>query len=451
MGKCFYFFLVHFSCSDLYCLLLFLCFTSSWLFNICRGIDLEPVKARSSSQSIGCCKKFPGRNKLADIEALQHWLLELSSEIQERLEKDINMNNRRASHLILNMVLEVDSKDVSVSRSRNLPSYDADDIAKSCMLIIKENMVPLFRPNSQKYLTYPLKYLGISVGKFTNNTNATTTNTIKTLFQKQITKEPKKVESSDSIENTKTNECCKENNTNKSNEVNVKANETVTGNDEDESAGSYFLQVLKQIQNESREKRNSLVTERTMEICDDSLKERSSLSEESTEQITSLNETENVNSAHLLKEENSNLNHSDANNSESIEKTTNEHVEGDHSANTTDIANTKLENDYNSEYIELALPKYNPELLKYVKCSICDKEILDNEITIQTHKDYHYALELNQQQREEYRQQIKMRAKQNSDKSKSSQPSKKAKHNNTKESKYVHITKYFQKQDTRQK
>lgn len=37
----------------------------SWLYDLCRGIDDEPVKNRHLPQSIGCSKNFPGKSALA--------------------------------------------------------------------------------------------------------------------------------------------------------------------------------------------------------------------------------------------------------------------------------------------------------------------------------------------------------------------------------------------------
>lgn len=37
----------------------------SWLYDLCRGIDDEPVKNRHLPQSIGCSKNFPGKTALA--------------------------------------------------------------------------------------------------------------------------------------------------------------------------------------------------------------------------------------------------------------------------------------------------------------------------------------------------------------------------------------------------
>lgn len=37
----------------------------SWLYDLCRGIDDEPVKNRHLPLSIGCSKNFPGKTALA--------------------------------------------------------------------------------------------------------------------------------------------------------------------------------------------------------------------------------------------------------------------------------------------------------------------------------------------------------------------------------------------------
>lgn len=64
-------------------------FCSSWLYNIARGIDTEPVKARIVAKSIGCCKNFKGYLALATKNDVKHWLAELCAEIYERLQDDL--------------------------------------------------------------------------------------------------------------------------------------------------------------------------------------------------------------------------------------------------------------------------------------------------------------------------------------------------------------------------
>ena len=36
----------------------------SWLFEVCRGFDHDPVSARQLPKSIGCSKNFTGKNCL---------------------------------------------------------------------------------------------------------------------------------------------------------------------------------------------------------------------------------------------------------------------------------------------------------------------------------------------------------------------------------------------------
>lgn len=64
-------------------------FLSLWLYNIARGIDTEPVKARTVAKSIGCCKNFKGYLALASKNDVRHWLAELCAEIYERVQDDL--------------------------------------------------------------------------------------------------------------------------------------------------------------------------------------------------------------------------------------------------------------------------------------------------------------------------------------------------------------------------
>ena len=62
---------------------------SLWLYEICQGIDHEPIRTRTITQSIGCGKNFLGPEKLKTAQQVMHWLEELSSEVVERLEEDL--------------------------------------------------------------------------------------------------------------------------------------------------------------------------------------------------------------------------------------------------------------------------------------------------------------------------------------------------------------------------
>ncbi|XP_018793219.1 PREDICTED: DNA polymerase eta [Bactrocera latifrons] len=138
----------------------------TWLYNICRGIDLEAVTPRFYSKSIGCCKKFPGRNNITGLNTLRHWLGELSNEICDRMEKDMLENNRRAKQMVLSFVQEFDGEEVSGSRSVPLKGYDQEMLTKSSLEVLQRHTKQFFKSGSSLALNNPIKFLGISVGKF---------------------------------------------------------------------------------------------------------------------------------------------------------------------------------------------------------------------------------------------------------------------------------------------
>lgn len=81
---------------------------SAWLYDLCHGIDKEPVKTRTLPQSIGCGKNFPGPAKLKTAQKVGvseersltvlslavsssqvlYWLEQLVEEVRERLAHD---------------------------------------------------------------------------------------------------------------------------------------------------------------------------------------------------------------------------------------------------------------------------------------------------------------------------------------------------------------------------
>ncbi|XP_016959518.2 DNA polymerase eta [Drosophila biarmipes] len=158
----------------------------TWLFNISRGIDLEAVTPRFYSKSIGCCKKFPGRNNITGLKTLQHWLGELSSEINDRLEKDLIENNRRAKQMVVQYVQDIDGEEVASSRSTALKDYDQESIVKYALDLIKANTKTFLRAGSESALNNAIKFLGISVGKF--ETVSSAQNKLQEMFANQAAK-----------------------------------------------------------------------------------------------------------------------------------------------------------------------------------------------------------------------------------------------------------------------
>ncbi|XP_078041307.1 DNA polymerase eta isoform X2 [Augochlora pura] len=128
--------------------------TGLWLYNIARGVDNEPVTMRLVSKSIGACKKFPGKQAITSLDVLTHWANELSAEVCERLEKDQEENERRATLLTICYHYYQNKTVVSQSRSCNLNSYKPEKMAAQCINIVS------------KSTQCPVAYLGISAGKF---------------------------------------------------------------------------------------------------------------------------------------------------------------------------------------------------------------------------------------------------------------------------------------------
>ncbi|NWX25743.1 POLH polymerase, partial [Notiomystis cincta] len=108
--------------------------TGSWLYDLCRGIDEEPVKNRYLPQSIGCSKNFPGKSALATQKAVQHWLLQLALELESRLNKDRSQNHRVARQL---MVVIRQQGDTRVSRLCALSRYDAQKMCNDAFALIQ--------------------------------------------------------------------------------------------------------------------------------------------------------------------------------------------------------------------------------------------------------------------------------------------------------------------------
>ncbi|XP_059422818.1 DNA polymerase eta [Carassius carassius] len=108
--------------------------TGSWLYDLCRGIEFEPVKPRQLPKSIGCSKNFPGKTCLATQQQVQHWLHQLALELQERLDKDREMNGRLAKQLTVGIR---QAGGQSFSRCCALVRYDAVKMTSDSLAIIK--------------------------------------------------------------------------------------------------------------------------------------------------------------------------------------------------------------------------------------------------------------------------------------------------------------------------
>ncbi|CAH0718758.1 unnamed protein product, partial [Brenthis ino] len=169
-----------------------------WLFNVARGIDLEPVQARFNPKSIGCCKQFKGKSALTDVDSVKKWLKDLGDEIEDRLEKDSLENNRTPRQMVVSFSIQLpDGRDSCSSRSHNFVTDD--DLCgeffwtKSFELLMEsaEGCKPK-EVESYRRLKAPIKFLGISVGKFEDHSESKKTKKIKDYFtagtSKDVTK-----------------------------------------------------------------------------------------------------------------------------------------------------------------------------------------------------------------------------------------------------------------------
>ncbi|XP_054851678.1 DNA polymerase eta isoform X2 [Eublepharis macularius] len=111
--------------------------TGSWLYDLCRGIDHEPVKPRQLPKSIGCSKNFPGKAALVNKKQVQHWLLQLALELEERLHKDRVQNNRVAKHLNIGIRMQGGKHANGLSRCCALSQYDSQKISRDAFTVIQ--------------------------------------------------------------------------------------------------------------------------------------------------------------------------------------------------------------------------------------------------------------------------------------------------------------------------
>ncbi|CAH2074664.1 unnamed protein product, partial [Iphiclides podalirius] len=159
----------------------------TWLYNIARGVDLEPVQARFKPKSIGCCKQFRGRSALCDLDGLRKWLGDLGKEIEERLEGDAAEGERVPRQMVVSFAQQVSGRDVASSRSYNFSLEDrlvAELFSRKALELVldgAEGAKPKEgEPNRQ--LKAPIKFLGISVGKFEELSDNKSTKKIKDYF-----------------------------------------------------------------------------------------------------------------------------------------------------------------------------------------------------------------------------------------------------------------------------
>ncbi|KAL1466795.1 hypothetical protein MTO96_026427 [Rhipicephalus appendiculatus] len=136
--------------------------TGTWLYQLVRGIDYEPVTPRKLAQSIGCGKNFRGKLALDTTTKVKHWLDQLSQELVERLLRDREQNHRVAQLLVVS--LRKMGQEGGTSRSCQLVAYDTARVAKDALAaVMKLNTTAAASKDSW---TPPLINLMLAATKF---------------------------------------------------------------------------------------------------------------------------------------------------------------------------------------------------------------------------------------------------------------------------------------------
>lgn len=336
-----------------------------WLFNLSRGIDLEVVTPRLVSKSIGCCKKFPGRNAIIAITTLKHWLHELVKEITDRLEQDEAENNRRPKQMVVSFIQSIDNKDVSSSRTVNLTTLDEERLVNDALEVLKKNTEKFFKSvDNISVLNNPIKFLGLNVGKF-ESLETRRENTIQDMFQRNIqnkNEEPKETKEAENITTTDNN------NDNAASTMN-------TNNDESEKNTSTNKLSFFATYKKARLSNEIVAIDRLEEK-----NENSDMGESNYENVI-----EDTFQNELLMEEL-------ASNDQSTYETNSK----------PPVPSTKPS--YLETYAEFYRPQMQLEFPK-IECQQCGKKIYESDMQI--HMDSHLAFQLSQQQRQEFQNHLK--------------------------------------------
>lgn len=341
-----------------------------------RGIDLEAVTPRFASKSIGCCKKFPGRNSIKGIATLTHWLTELSKEIYERLEKDEIENSRVAKQIVVSFTQQFNGEEVASTRCIPLNTIDVEIMVHDALEVIKRNTEVFFRNEQNTVLLNPITLLGITASKF-DDIGQQKKNTIKEMFNKVTVTDATKKSENDLQENdedpkpsSKKSDCKLSNIKSFFSAVKDDANE----GDEGEPV----------IDDEFNIKTNSSMNG-TVDFSTDSNPIHESTATEvigSSSDLIEENETTPATPALIPMTDSSSTNH------EGTER---------------EKPGSSNQPDYTTTYVEFLRPTIPDEFFE--ACTQCNKKLLSVEM--QSHLDMHLAFQLSQEQRIEFRSQLK--------------------------------------------
>lgn len=218
------------------------------------------------SNSISCCKKFPGTSALKTMKDVYHWINELASELKDRLDSDVKMNKRRGTLLTVRYQHN-DASSTALSRSVQLPNYDLNKIVE----LTEKQLTPLNKSSAPDLWSPAFCFLGICVAKFNEYHNE---KSIRNFMKPQTDSEQHSVLSGKTLFTDPINrnsrdqsfEVCNNDN-NKFNHINDnRVNDTTTtttittnnnsNNDTIDFSKSFFLRYFKNKENDAMLKEN---------------------------------------------------------------------------------------------------------------------------------------------------------------------------------------------------
>ncbi|BFI31800.1 DNA polymerase eta [Marchantia polymorpha subsp. ruderalis] len=119
--------------------------TGTWLWRVARGMNGEEVEGRTLPKSHGCSKTFPGPESLKNLDTVGHWLSELSAELQERLDEDLQLHHRKARLLVVHAACHIVGR-ASNTNSKPFPSkscairYGKERVASDAVQLFKRSL-----------------------------------------------------------------------------------------------------------------------------------------------------------------------------------------------------------------------------------------------------------------------------------------------------------------------
>ncbi|XP_054712671.1 DNA polymerase eta-like [Uloborus diversus] len=159
--------------------------TGSWLYNLARGIENEPVIARQLPKSVGCGKNFPGKKSLSTKDEVMHWLTQLCTELEERLTKDKENNQRIARLLTISVRNKGNEGFTAISRSCPIYVYNSQKLTQDAF-----NAIQKLNIGSNSSWEPAICSLAISASKFEDDISTGTSDIQSYFFNKTPTKAP---------------------------------------------------------------------------------------------------------------------------------------------------------------------------------------------------------------------------------------------------------------------